>query len=127
MAALATVSCNESRKVMTPEAVVENFCRAVAAGDFDAARALCDTVSMNEYLNNYQKVADSLQKRDSCAHAIASSILAGAEFEVNGVEKSGNDRSVKYTLKTGESTKAKKAIVTKEEGEWKVKEITDNP
>ncbi len=122
---LALASCKEKKEVLTPEAVVEAFSRAVTAGDFDAARALCDTLSMNEYLNNYMKVMDSLQKEDSCALAIASRMLAGAEFEVTEIEKDGNERTVRYTLKAGGNGKSKKATVRKEEGEWKVTEITD--
>ncbi len=118
-------SCNGKKEAMTPEAVVETFCRAVATGDFDTARTLSDSVSMNDYLNNYMKVMNSLQKKDSCALGIASEILSGAEFEVTGVEKNGEERTVQYTLKAEGCEKAKKATVKKEEGEWRVKEITD--
>ncbi len=124
-AVLAMASCNEKKTEMTPEAVVEGFYRAVAAGDFASARALCDTVSMEGYLMDYQMVMDSLQKEDSCATAIAASILAGAEFEVTGVDRDGDIRTVRYTLRTEGNTKDKKATVKKEEGEWKVTEITD--
>ncbi len=118
-------SCNETKDAMTPEEVVEAFSRAVAAGDFDAARALCDTAGMNGYLNNYMKVMDSLQKKDSCALAIAAETLAGAEFEVIGIGKDGDGRTVEYRLGVGGNEKTKKATVRKEEGEWKVTAITD--
>ncbi len=124
-AVLATASCNEQKEPMTPEAVVETFCRAVAAGDFDAARSLCDTVSMDDYLKNYQTAMNSLQKEDSCATAIAASMLSGAEFEVDGIEKNGDERIIRYTLAAEGNIKKKKATVAKEEGEWRVKEITD--
>ncbi len=124
-AVIMTISCNGKKEAMTPEAVVEDFCRAVAAGDFEEARSLCDTVSMNDYLRNYQKAMNSLQKEDSSALAIAAGILAGAEFEVTGVEKNGDERTIHYILKAEGCEKAKKATVKKEEGEWRVKEITD--
>ncbi len=124
-AMLAAASCTGKKESMSPEAVVETFCRAVASGDFDAARSLCDTVSMNGYLENYRKVMNSLQKEDSCALAIASSILAGAEFEVNGTDRKDDERMVFYTIRTEEHMKARRAVLKKEEGEWKVREITD--
>ncbi len=124
-AALMTASCYEKKEAMAPEAVVEAFSRAVVSGDFDAARALCDTVSMNSYLANYQEVMNSLQKEDSCALSIASAILAGAEFEVMDIRKDGDERTVQYRLKTEGGEKTRKATVRKEEGEWKVTAITD--
>ena len=36
-----------------PEETVEAFNRAITAGDFAAARSLCDTVSMKNYLDSY--------------------------------------------------------------------------
>ncbi len=124
-AVMLAVSCNETEKSMTPEEVVENFCRSVAAGDFSTARTLCDTVSMKNYMDSFQNTMNSLQKEDSCALAIASSILSGAEFEVGKTEKDGENRIVHYTIKADGMTKSKTATVAKEEGEWRVKEITD--
>ncbi len=120
-----TASCNEKKKVMEPEEVVESFTRAVAAGDFCAAKALCDTVSMKDYLENYRMVMNSLQKEDSSALAIAASMLAGAEFEVVGTGKSDEGKTIEFRLTTGGNEKTKKATVKKEEGEWKVTSITD--
>ncbi len=125
IALLAAFSCGETKKVMEPEEVVEAFCRAVAAGDFDAACALCDTTSMNGYLENYRETMDSLQKKDSSALMIASSLLAGAEFEVIGTEKNGDERAITYRLAAEGNAKSRKATVKKEEGEWKVTAITD--
>ena len=71
----------EEKKAMGPEAAVETFCRAVAAGDFETAGGLCDTVSMKGYLNEWRKVWNDLQKEDSSALAIASSMLSGAEID----------------------------------------------
>ncbi len=122
---LAMASCNEKKAAMEPEEVVEAFCRSVAAGDFSTARALCDTVSMKDYLENYQEVMNSLQKEDSCALAIASEKLSGADFEVTGVERNGDARTIQYRLAAGGHEKTRKAAVKKEEGEWKVAEITD--
>ncbi len=118
-------SCNGKKEVMEPEEVVEAFSRAVAAGDFDMARRLCDTVSMNDYLENCRKVMSSLQKEDSCAFAIAAGMLSGAGFEVENMERNGDERTVQYRLVLGDNAKTRKAALEKEEGEWRVREITD--
>lgn len=110
---------------MEPEDVVEAFSRAVASGDFETAHSLCDTVSMKSYLDDYIQAWEALQKQDSSALAIASSILSGASFNIEKVEKDGEDRNVHYTLEADGNVKERKARVRKEEGEWKVLEITD--
>ncbi len=125
MVAMIAVSCNEKKGVMGPEEVVEAFTRAVASGDFCSARALCDTESMDDYLENYREIMNSFQKEDSSALAIASSMLAGAEFEVIGTEKNGEEKTIEYRISAEGYDMTRKATVKKEEGEWKVKAITD--
>lgn len=115
----------EDKKEMGPEDVVEAFNRAVTAGDFDAACSLCDTVSMKGYLDSYIEAWETLQKEDSSALAIASSLLSGAVLEISKVEKDGEGKVVYYTLEADGHRKERKATVKKEEGEWKVQEITD--
>ncbi len=124
-AAALALSCGGKKGAMAPEEVVETFTRAIAAGDFSAARVLCDTVSMNAYLENCRQAMDAVQKEDCCVFAIAAAMLEGAEFEVSGVLKEGNERTVLYQIGTCGCTKAKKAVLKKEEGEWKLREITD--
>ncbi|MBR5013405.1 MAG: DUF4878 domain-containing protein [Bacteroidales bacterium] len=115
----------EEEKAMEPEAAVETFCRAVAAGDFETAGGLCDTVSMKGYLDEWRKVWNDLQKEDSSALAIASSMLSGAEIEVIRTERSGEKRTVLYRIEAEGNSKTRTATVKNEEGEWKVEEISD--
>ncbi len=122
---LAAVSCSGKKVSMSPEEVVKTFSRAVASGDIRAACALCDTLSMNDYLENWRKETDSLQKEDSSAFAIARSILEGAEFEVTGTGRNGEERTVLYRLAAEGYEKAKKATLIKEEGEWRITSVTD--
>lgn len=123
------ISCGgnnaEEKKSLEPEDVVTGFCRAVAGGDFEEAYSLCDSAGMEEYISRYRKVWEDLQKKDSCALAIASAILAEAEIEIQKTAKEDNGRAVYYSITTDGNTKTKKATVVKEEGEWRVKEITD--
>ena len=115
----------EEKKAMGPEAAVETFCRAVAAGDFETADELCDTVSMKRYLDEWRKVWNDLQKEDSSALAIASSMLSGAEIEVIRTERNGEKRTVLYRIEAEGNSKTRTATVKNEEGEWKVEEISD--
>ena len=115
----------EEEKAMGPEASVETFCRAVAAGDFETAGGLCDTVSMKGYLDEWRKVWNDLQKEDSSALAIASSMLSGAEIEVIRTERNGEKRTVLYRIEAEGNSKTRTATVKNEEGEWKVEEISD--
>ena len=68
-----------------------------------------------------------LVRKDSGAVAIASAVLAEADFRTEDVVKDGDRRKVTYTIETGDGqNKRKTATVKKEEGVWKVEEITDS-
>lgn len=116
---------NEGKEVMGPEETLETFCRAVAAGQWQEAMALCDTVGMKEYLDSHRKTWKILQSKDSSALAIASGILAGTEISVSEVRKEGDRRVITYTLTAEGCSKTKEATVKKEEGAWRVERITD--
>ncbi|MGM9736312.1 MAG: hypothetical protein ACI3ZL_07860 [Candidatus Cryptobacteroides sp.] len=113
------------RQEKSPEAVVEAFNRAITAGDFETASALCDTVQMKEYLDSYREAWDVLMKEDSTALSIASAILSGAVLEITAVEKDGKDKCVRYRLDADGRKKERMARVSKEEGEWRVVTISD--
>ena len=109
-----------------PEVVVENFYRAMAAGEWDQACCLCDTVTMKDYLESYQQAWESFCQEDSAVLEIASSMLADAAVEVTGIEKAEDGRLVQFTVQTGDIKVERKALVKKdEEGAWKVTEITE--
>lgn len=110
---------------MGPEAVVEAFTRHIASGEFDNALELCDTSSMQEYVSECIREWDRLQKQDSSVLAIASSILSKADFKVEKTEKTDEGRQVYYSIETEGASKRKIAELRKEEGEWRVRTITD--
>ena len=111
---------------MGPEETVEAFCRAVAGGEFDKAKMLCDTVAMNGYIERYAAELAAQARRDSGAVAIAAAELAKAVFTVDDIVRDGESRQVYYTLSAGDGMDRKKtATVKKTEGVWKVEEITD--
>lgn len=112
-------------QVLGPEDTVEAFCRAMAAGDMDRAMELCDTVAMKGYLEGWTRTWNELAQEDSSALRIASGMLAEGEFTVVKTEKAGDDRMVTYTLETGGKSNTRRAIVRKEEGEWRVADMTD--
>lgn len=123
---LVSNGCKGSQSVeMGPAEVVEAFNRAITAGDFEEACALCDTVSMKDYLESYTEAWNVLQEEDSTILSIASSILEKAVIDVEEVVKEGDKRVVIYTLEADGHNKVRKATVKKEEGEWRVERITD--
>ena len=115
----------EKEKVMGPEQTVEAFCRAVTAGEWAEAESLCDTLSMKEYLDSYREAWETLHKEDSCAMAIAKGILAGTVMSVDDIRKEDDRRIISYTLTADGNRKARKAVVRKEEGAWRVERISD--
>ena len=123
--AVAVNGCGREKKAEGPEAAVEAFYEAVAAGDWETAGAFCDGDAMESYVEEYRKVREGLQQGDANALDIASSILEGLEVKVDRTEKTDEGRMVYYSLEVGEFSKERKALVRKEEGEWRVMEITD--
>lgn len=111
---------------MGPGETVEAFCKALAGGDFETARNLCDTVAMNGYIRNYAEALDMQMQADSCVAMIAAGMVAKAEISIDEVVKEGDRRVVHYSVMASEDmAKTKTARVKKEEGAWKVEAITD--
>ena len=109
-----------------PEAVVTAFSKAVAAGQWEEAYGLCDTLSMKEYISANRQAWEYLEKADSNAMKIAAELMGQAVVKVIDVEKVDGDRQVHYAIELEGMRKERKAIVEKnEEGAWKVTTITD--
>lgn len=109
-----------------PEAVVAAFSKAVAAGQWEEAYGLCDTLSMKEYISANQQAWEYLEKEDSNAMKIAAQLMGQAVVEVIDVEKVDGGRQVHYAIELEGMRKERKAVVAKnEEGAWKVTAITD--
>jgi hypothetical protein len=126
--AVMAVSCggNGGGKADGPEAVVTAFSKAVAAGQWEEAYGLCDTLSMKEYISANQLAWEYLEKADSNAMKIAAQLMAEAAVEVLNVEKVDGGRQVHYAIELEGMRKERKAVVMKnEEGAWKVTAITD--
>lgn len=108
-----------------PAEVVAAFTRAVAAGRFDEASGLCST-SMQAYVEAFAEALDKESASDSTAAAIATGILSEMTVTVNRTEASRDIRMVFYTIEDAYGhRKEKVACLRKEEGEWKVTEISD--
>jgi len=110
---------------MGPEETVEAFCRAVTAGQWSQAEALCDTLSMKEYMDSHKEAWATLQAEDSCTLAIAEAILADTVMTIEEVRKEDDRRVVSYTLAADGNSKTRMAVLKKEAGEWRVERITD--
>ena len=126
--AMMTVACggNGGGKADGPEAVVIAFSKAVAAGQWEEAYGLCDTLTMKEYISSNQQAWEYLEKADSNAMNIAAQLMAGATVEVIDSEKADGGRQIHYAIEIEGMRKERKAVVAKdEEGAWKVTAITD--
>ena len=108
-----------------PEETVEMFNRAITSGDFGTAERLCDTVAMKDYLDSYREAWETIQKEDSCALAIASSLLSDTVINIYDSETSGDSSTVRYTLEADGHSKKRAAGICRREGEWKITSITD--
>lgn len=117
----------KEKKMMEPEEVAEQFCRAVAGGEFGQARELCDTVAMKDYLNEQKATWKMLEQVDSSAFSIASEMLKNIDFTVEDIVKEGEERHLFTSIGFNGSNKGKLIILKKEEGEWKVSQIADRP
>lgn len=115
----------EKEQAISPEQTVEAFCRAVASGDMSQAQSLCDTVAMEGYLQKWAEKWAALERKDSSALKIASGILSNAGIKVQKTERDGDKRVIIYTLEVDGKTKTRSAVVRKEEGAWRVENITD--
>lgn len=128
-AALIICSCSQTgkqEKALGPEETVEAFCKAIACGDFCAARELCDTVSMAPYIGACQERWDNMAKMDSALVDIAAALLSSAQIEIKETVKEGEYRKVFYSIDATRGMKKEKvATVKKEEGAWRVGQISD--
>lgn len=126
--AMMAVACGGKGGVKAdgPEAVVAAFSKAVAAGQWEEAYGLCDTLSMKEYISANRQAWEYLEKADSNAMKIAAELMGQAVVEVIDVENVDGGRQVHYAIEVEGMRKERKAIVMKnEEGAWKVTAITD--
>ena len=118
-------SCGEKSSEPGPVETVEAFYKALTAGQWAEAEALCDSVTMKQHIHTYKDACGQMQKSDSTVMAIAAGIMAGSEIDVTDSHKEDDKRVVTYTLKTGEFSKTRKATLRKEEGAWRVEKIAD--
>ena len=126
--AMMAVACGGKGggKADGPETVVTAFSKAVAAGQWEEAYGLCDTLSMKEYISANRQAWEYLEKADSNAMKIAAELMGQAVVEVIDVEKVDGGRQVHYAIELEGMRKERKAVVAKnEEGAWKVTAITD--
>lgn len=110
---------------MGPVETVEAFCKSISIGQWDKATALCDTVSMKEYIESYKDLWDGLEQENEGAMKVTKSIMEKATVTVNDVHKADNKRIVTYTLEADGLSKTNKATLEKVEGAWRVSRITE--
>ena len=77
---------------------------------------------MSGYLEGFRSAWDSAGEGIT---DIASDILSEMTVEVTSVQKNGQSRTIFYELVTERRIKEKIATLKKEEGAWKIAQITD--
>lgn len=119
-------SGKEEAKALGPGETVEAFINALTEGDTAGISALCDTVSMKEYIDAISSELEKLQKENSTVAAIAIKMMSESGISIEDIIKEGDRRKVIYTISSPEGDcKNKTAVVKKEDGAWKVEKITD--
>ena len=108
-----------------PEAVVIEFTEAMKAGDFKKAQKFCDPETMQEYLDAYMQKWEAMSIKDSSAFASTVRILGETTIEIGEVDMQDGVCFIDYTLRLDKNARKCRASMKKEEGEWKVTEITD--
>ena len=126
LAAFLFLRGEETAKVQKsgPEEVLTDFSDAMKTGDFKKAKSMCDTASMQEYLNAYMHKWEEKSLRDSAAFASTVNMLSETVMEIANVEEMDGVCMIDYTLTLDGNTRQSRASLKKEGGEWKVAEIT---
>ena len=116
---------SQSTKKSSPEGVLVEFTSALKTGDFDKAYSLSDTVSMKCYMNAYTQKWKELSKKDSATFTSIVNLLKETQIHFNDTHNEDGVCIIRYALELDGSKKEHQATLRKEEGEWKVVEITD--
>jgi hypothetical protein len=116
---------NDTPSHTGPEVIVRDFTEAMKTGDFEKARSLCDTSAMQEYLDAYMQKWETKSLKDSAAFASTVRILGETTIEIDKVDMLDGVCFIDYTLGLDGNIRKCHAGLKKEEGEWKVTEITD--
>lgn len=122
---VALNGCGERSVEMGPVETVEAFFKAVTAGDWAEAEALCDTVSMTEYIESNKAAWSRLERENSGAMAVTKSLIAQTSISIEEVKREDEKRIVTYTLVIEGLSKTCEATLKKEEGAWRVEKIQD--
>jgi hypothetical protein len=107
-----------------PEEVLTSFSESMKRGDFKKAKGMCDTVSMQDYLDAYIRKWEEKSQKDSAAFASTVNVLSETVMEIGNLEEMDGVCFIDYTLTLDGNTRQSRASLKKEEGEWKVAEIT---
>ena len=121
-AVLLTGCIQNKNAELGPEDTMQAFYKALCSGEFKQAENFCNTLDMSGYLEGFRSAWDSAGEGIT---DIASDILSEMTVEVTSVQKNGQSRTIFYELVTERRIKEKIATLKKEEGAWKIAQITD--
>ena len=121
---VAACCCAQNRNSeLGPEDALKAFYSSICSGDFSSAEALCNAVSMSAYIDAFRT---RWEMSEESIAAKTAEILSETTVDVTDVERNGQDRTIFYKLISADGrSKDKIATLKKEEGEWKIEQITD--
>lgn len=121
--AATVAACSQNNEtVLGPEDALEAFHKALYSGEFEQAKALCDTLGMKGYIDSFRTV---WERNDAAVTEIVSDIMSETQMKITDTKKSEEGRTIFYELTFDGKSKTKAASMKKEEGEWKIARITD--
>ena len=121
---VAACGCAQNKSSeLGPEDALKAFYRSMCSGDFRGAEILCDTVSMGAYIDAF-RTKWAMSEENIVAKT--AEILSETSVDVTDVERNGQNRTIFYKLISADGrSKEKIATLRKEEGAWKIEQITD--
>ena len=123
VAMLATGCWGSKSNEPGPQEVLDAFYTRLLSGDFKGAESLCDPSGMKEYI---ERISETWSKEGEQVMTIVPAILSETEIMITDVVKNGQTRTIFYKLTTTDGcSKEKVATLRKEEGAWKIGQITD--
>ena len=125
LTAIFSGGSGSSGKKSGPEGVLASFTSAIACGDFEKAKSLSDTASMQGYMDAYIQRWEELSQKDSAAFASTADLLKEVQISFCNMEEADGICTIEYMIELEGNKRVHLATLRKEEGEWKVVEITD--
>lgn len=121
-------SRKEKEEKMEAAETVELFCRSVASGDWEDAAQVCDTLLMQDYIDRCRNIWETETDREEKRIVeLAKEMMSSMTFTALQEKKVPGGVEVSFCIEMeGEEARYRTATLKRQEGIWKVTEITDS-